>query len=157
LGVLEARTGRVAVATAVAAELWRRAGTPAARYETGLARSVEAFVTLARGDTARAEQLLTALVPDADVGDTLVWDEAEPRSGERLVLAELLLARGAPERAIEVLNVFDSSRPLVHALFLPASLELRTRAATLLGNSAAAAHYRARRAALRGDGGSSGG
>jgi hypothetical protein len=156
LGVLEARTGRVEVASAVAAELRRRATVGATRYEAGLARSVEAFVTLARGDSARAEQQLAALVPDAHVGDTLQWDEAEPRAGERLVLAQLLMARGEPQLAIDILNVFDSSRPLVHVLFLPTSLELRARAATLLGNSSAAAHYRSRLAALRSDGRPSG-
>ena len=93
----------------------------------------------------------------ADVGDSLMWDEAEPRSAERLELATLLLARGDAQRAHDVASVFDSSRPLMHILYLPASLELRMRAATLLGNSDAVQHYRSRLAALRGSGSLPGG
>ena len=157
LGLLEARTGRVAVASAVAGELRRRADSSGSRYEAGLARSVNAFVILATGDTTRALSELSALVQSADVGDSLMWDEAEPRSAERLELATLLLARGDAQRAHDVASVFDSSRPLMHILYLPASLELRMRAATLLGNSDAVQHYRSRLAALRGSGSLPGG
>ena len=157
LGILEARTGRLAVASAVARELRRRADSSGSRYEAGLARSVDAFASLAAGDTSVAMQALRALVRNADVGDSLIWDEAEPRGAERLVLAQLLLARGEAQEAHDVASVFDSSRPLLHILYLPSSLELRMQASALLGNSAAERHYRSRLAALRGPGALPGG
>ncbi len=151
LGVLMARSGKVDVATAVARELRRRGVSQGTRFETGLAQSVGAFVTLAQGDSALAERQFIALITDGATADSLIWDEANARAGERLALAQLLLARGAHQDAIDVASVFDSSWPLVHLLYLPASLELRASAAKALGNASAVLHYRSRLAALRGE------
>jgi len=150
LGVLEARSGRPEIADAVARELHRRAAESSSRHTDGLARSVDAFVRLARGDSAAAQGQFIALLARGATADSLQWDEADPRAAERLQLAQLLLARGAHQEAIDVASVFDSSWPLVHLLYLPASLELRATAASSLGNSVAAGQYRARLAALRG-------
>ena len=148
LGVLEATTGRLEVAAAVAAELAVRGREPEARYERGLARSLDGFVAMARGDTARAITIFTELVPDALVAGDLKWDEAEPRGAERLALARLHLARGEAQLALEVATVFDSSWPVAHFLYLPASLELRARAAEMLDDPVGAAGFRERLAAL---------
>jgi len=56
------------------------------------------------------------------------------------------------EEALDVAGVFDSSQPMSYALFLPASLEVRVRAAAALGRRVLAARYRERLAALGGRG-----
>jgi serine/threonine protein kinase/tetratricopeptide (TPR) repeat protein len=157
LGVLEARTGRIDVAAAVATELHRRSASSDSTRLTSFARSLDAFVLLARGDSAAAERLFAEVVAIADVRDARAWDEAEPRGGERLVLAQLLMQRGQFQRAIDVATVFDSATPIIHLLYLPASLELRARAAKVLGDQKAEARYLARLATLRGETGATGG
>ncbi|HYW50704.1 MAG TPA: serine/threonine-protein kinase [Gemmatimonadaceae bacterium] len=148
LGVLEARTGRVEVAAAVAAELHRRDSTPATRYEHGLALSLDAFVRLARGDSVGAEHGFRELMAGPSLREILPWDEAEPRGGERLTLVQLLLARRQYDEAIAVADVFDAPK-LAHGLYLRPSLELREQAAQRRGNAALASRYRDRLAALR--------
>ncbi len=149
LGVLGARTGNATVAANVAAELRRRAVASDSAYVRDRAASLEAFVQLARGDSAVAEQSLTALLANGPRSEIDEWDEAAPLSGERLTLARLLNARRAFQEAIEVASVIDSPWPLIHLQYLPASLELRAQAAKSLGNSVLQSHYLARLAALR--------
>jgi len=148
LGVLEARTGRVSVATAIAANLRTQGTVPGAEYVSGLARSIDAFLHLARGDSLAAEKGLTALILDGARGDQVEWEEASPHGGERLLLAQLLMARKEYQQAMDVASVFDSPK-LVHLIYLRPSLELRARAARALGNSRVQAHYLARLAVLR--------
>ncbi len=148
VGVLEARRGRPEVAEAMARELHRQARDVDSTYDGHLARSLEGFVSLARGDTTGAMETFTALVPQAFVALDLQWDELEPRGAERLTLAELYLARGDAGRALDIASVFDSSWPLIHMLYLPASLELRAQAASILGDSVRAALFRERLRAL---------
>lgn len=148
LGVLEARTGRVDIAAAVAVELHRRDSTAAMRYESGLARSLDAFVLLSRGDTVGAERAFREVIAAPVLSDILPWDEAETRGGERLLLAQLLLARRQYDEAIAVAEVLDAPK-LAHWMYLRASLELRAQAAQDSGNSALASRYRTRVAALR--------
>ena len=148
LGVLEARQGRVDVAAAIAADLHRRDSTPATRYEHGLALSMDAFVLLARGDSAAAERAFASVVTGPVIANILPWDEAEPRGGERLILAQLLMARGKYEDALDMATVFDAPK-LAHWIYLRQSLELRARAAKALGKAALESQYRARLSALR--------
>jgi Tfp pilus assembly protein PilF len=150
LGVLEAVDGSLEVAQAVMSDLRRRSEDSTGSYERGLADSMEALVLLARGDTAAAAEALEAVVTNALVLGELAWDEAQPRAFERLTLARLHLALGDPRRALSIASVFDSAWPMVHALYLPASLELRIAAAEALGNDELASEYTARLASLRG-------
>ena len=148
LGVLEAMQGRVEVAAAIAADLHRRDSTPATRYEHSLARSMDSFVLLARGDSAAAERGFSDVLTGAVMSDILPWDEAEPRGGERLMLTQLLMARGNYEEAIGVASVFDAPK-LAHWIYLRESLELRARSAKAMGRAPLESQYRARLAALR--------
>ena len=149
LGMVEARAGRIDVTESVARNLHRWEGDGDTTYVEGLARSLDGFVSLARGDTARAMETLSAVVSDALVAGDLQWDELEPRGAERLTLARLYLARGDARRALDVASVFDSSWPLIYMLYLPASLELRAEAASKLGDTVRASLFRERLGALR--------
>jgi len=152
LGVLEARRGRMNVAEEVVADLERRATADGATESASrLSRSVRAHALLQRGDSAGAERLFRALLTAPINVAELAWDEAEAMAGERLRLAELLLARGAAQEALDVASVHDAARPVVHLLVLRQSLELRARAASALGNSSLERHYRSRLSALGGE------
>jgi tetratricopeptide (TPR) repeat protein len=151
LGVFEALAGRREVADAVAENLEAKARASGTQADGRLARSVRAFATLARGDSAAAMALLRSLVSDPAPGGDLAWDLAAPRGMERLTLARLLLAERDYQTAIEVANVFDAAWPSVYLLYLPASLELRAEAASAIPSTQLAARFRSRLAAFRGE------
>jgi len=114
-----------------------------------MAGSVKARVELERGNDAAAATLLHELVTTPFDSDALKWDEAMPMGLERLEYARLLGERGEWRRAIEVANVFDSSWPVVYPLYVPASLELRARAAAELGDEGLAAEFERRLADMQ--------
>ena len=157
LGLLQARTGNVGIAAAAAEELHRRVTTTDSNYVRRLAQSLDAFVLLARGDSAGAERSLSTLISTASMEESYQWDEAGPLAPERLTLARLLLARGAAAQALNVAEVIDSRWHLAQVQYLAASLELRAQAARSLGNSVRESHYLSRLAALRGGTKSTGG
>jgi serine/threonine-protein kinase len=149
-GVLAARDGRVAVARQVATTLAARADT-GGRLDSLLAQSMAAHAALAARDTTLAlqqfERLIRAQPPAAAL---LPWDEAAALGIDRLAWGELLLARGAPDRAMRVLDVLDSATPILFPLYQPMSLTLRTRAAEAMGNAALARIFRERAATWSG-------
>ena len=151
LGVWEALAGRLEVADALAENLERKARRSGAAADTRLARSVRAFVTLARGDTAKAKIGLDSLIAAPVSGTDIAWDLAAPRGIERLVLARILHAQGDYQRALETANVLDAAWPSVHLLYTPASLEVRAAAAAALKDDRLASQFRSRLAALRGE------
>ncbi|MEO8194071.1 MAG: protein kinase [Gemmatimonadales bacterium] len=151
LGVWEAMAGRPNVAATIATDLESRARRSGVVADARLARSMAAFATLARGDTAAAESLLAAIVAEPVPGEDIVWDLAAPRGMERLTLARLLAAKGDYRKAIEVANVFDVSWPSIYLLYVPASLELRMQAAAALSDERMTSRFRDRLAALRGE------
>jgi hypothetical protein len=160
LGVFEAHEGRVSLVAEMAGDLHRRALNPDSTHLGELAQSLDALAQIARGthaDSLAAERTLFALLALAAPGDKTMWDESRPKGIERLALARLLAARGAHQDAIDIANIFDSPGPLTYLQFLPASLELRARAAKALGNSVDEAHYLARLTALRAEAKATGG
>jgi hypothetical protein len=112
-----------------------------------LGQSVTARAALARGDSAGALKLLQQLVPTAGRG-ALIWNPWESLGGERLLLAELRLARGEFVEALRLARNFDAPVPVSYVLYLPASLKLRLRAARALGDEQLAQRVRARLVAL---------
>jgi hypothetical protein len=94
---------------------------------------VDAYQSLARGDTATALRAFAALSPSAPttVLQGSLW---ESLAAERLTYARLLLATGAPAAAHRVASVFDQPGLYVNALFLRPSLEVRAQAARALGD-----------------------
>jgi hypothetical protein len=84
----------------------------------------------------------------------LIWQPWEALAGERLTLARLRLATGSPKEAYRLASDVDGHRAVVFLVYLPASLELRLRAALAMGRPDLAARVRERLALLRGASGS---
>ncbi|HEY7635507.1 MAG TPA: protein kinase [Gemmatimonadales bacterium] len=148
LGEWEAHRGNLEHLRAIAGVATRRAGLSGDRTDSLFARILEAHAVRIQGDSARAISLLAGLRPSAAQAD-LVWQPWEALAGERLALAQLYLARHQAAEADRVAAEIDSHRAVVYLVYLPASLELRARAARSLGRSDLAAAYVARLAALR--------
>jgi TPR repeat protein len=147
LGAWYARSGKAVDANRLQERLSREAAEtddPGAKLR---AAALHAHLLLARADTAAALRSLEDLEPVAQ-RDDLVWGYTESLPLERLTLARLLFSRGRYSEAIRVAEVFDHPSPTVYLPFLPASLDLRYRAATVLTKHAEAAGYRARLKAL---------
>jgi tetratricopeptide (TPR) repeat protein len=149
LGVFESLYGRKEVAAAVARSLADQAKASGAGTDLRLAKSMAAFSTLARGDSASAMKMFDSIVGDPVPGAEIVWDVAAPRGMERLTLARMLVKRRDYRKAIDVANVFDTAWPSVYLLYVPASLELRAEAAAAIPDGAMASRFRSRLAALR--------
>jgi tetratricopeptide (TPR) repeat protein len=140
LALWEASQGNVNPVSAIADELDQRARANGSRQDRLLADAVAAHAALAAGDTSVALRRLRLLRPTAPP-DSMPWSLAEPLGPERLLLAQLLVAKGEPHEALEVAEVFDSQEPLIYALYRPASLVVRQRAAEQLGNRALARRF----------------
>ena len=80
--------------------------------------------------------------------ESLEWELGESLAPDRLLLAELLLARHRPAEALVAAGVFDHPAPITFLPFLPASLTIRARAALALERKEEAQRYHARLAAL---------
>ena len=111
-----------------------------------LGGAMAARLAVAEGDTSLALNLLDDIHPFGRRGD-LEWDFEKGLPQERLLLAELLLARGEFERAIAVAEGFELE-PKVYLLYMPRSLEIRTEAARKLGDDAGAEELARRRRAM---------
>ena len=111
-------------------------------------QSLAARVALARGDTSSAITLLSALTPSAD-RSTLTWTPSAAHGADRLLLAELLLAKRQFADAVAVASYFDAGASVTYPIFLWRSLQIRAMAASRLSNRAALAAIRQRQRALR--------
>jgi tRNA A-37 threonylcarbamoyl transferase component Bud32/tetratricopeptide (TPR) repeat protein len=148
LGEWEARQGGLPSLVHIADVMTRRAATSGDRTDSLVARTLQAQMSRRQGDSAQAIALLRRLTPAASQAD-LSWQPWEAFAGERLALAELLLASGHPADADSVVSELDSHRAIVYLVYLPAVLELKARAAEALGRPGMAAANRSRLAALR--------
>jgi tRNA A-37 threonylcarbamoyl transferase component Bud32/tetratricopeptide (TPR) repeat protein len=134
VGIWEVYEGRLEEAQTISDSLAALATRTDARRDKLFSRSLQARVTLLRGDTTRALTLLQELTPTKPYG-------SEPRPWEslpveHLALAQLLYARGAYAEALDVAANFDApARPYTDLPYLPASLSLRIRAARALGDT----------------------
>jgi hypothetical protein len=99
--------------------------------------------SLLSGDSSKVIAQLRALNPVVP-SDSLDWSMALPLAPQRLLLAQLLLARGDYVGAIEAASIFDHPEPIVYVAFLPASLTIRIRASEALDRRKAAEEFRAR-------------
>jgi serine/threonine-protein kinase len=133
---------------AIAAELGKRAAQSGLRRDSLLSQVAAARLALVEGHSTEALHRLQALVPSAPLKD-LIWQPWEALAGERLALAELRLASGDAEEAYRLASDIDGHRAVVFLIFLPASLELRARAAQAMGRPDVASRHRARLASLR--------
>ncbi|HET9605237.1 MAG TPA: protein kinase [Gemmatimonadales bacterium] len=137
-------TARVAALAEVAAG---RRDSTALPSDSLLAGMLEARRVLLRGDSQAAIAEFEALTSVTPL-DSLVWDPWDALAAERVRLAELLLTRGAADRALSVLSPMDGSQALAFIAFLPKVLELRAQAEERGGRRRQAVATRARLARL---------
>ena len=147
LGIWAARQSSAGSVRAISAALKTKADSTRSRVDVLLANVMSAHALVAAGDTVAGLARLTALRPNAPVTD-LEWQLWESLPGERLALAELLLARREFSHADEVAAEFQAPAPVVYLTFLPAALRIRVSAAVALGETRQAARLRQRLAAL---------
>jgi hypothetical protein len=147
LGEWEAHRGNVSAVRRIGAVLdsLARSGT---RQDSVLARIMAAQVVRAGGDTAAAIVKLSDLTPSAPRAE-LTWQPWEALAGERLVLAELLLAQRRFAAADSVAAELENHRAVAFLPFLPAGLRVRIRAAEAMGNRALAEQVRRRLESFR--------
>ena len=149
LGVWDAYRGPIEEARAIGDTLLARSAATGDRRTTLVARSLSAHIALADGDTTRAIQMFEALTPTAD--RAALQHPWESLGLERLMLARILLAAGRYEEALHAAASFDSpgATNITNTLFLPASLEIRSRVADALGDASAAMTIERRLNALK--------
>jgi hypothetical protein len=148
LGAWAARRGSVVDLNAIAAALKAKADSSRRRADILLAETMEAHALVASGDSAGGLRRLSALRPNASIAD-LEWQPWESLAGERLALAELLMARREYAKADTVAAQLQAPEPIVYLTYLPAALQIRIRAALALGENRDAERLRARLTALR--------
>jgi tRNA A-37 threonylcarbamoyl transferase component Bud32 len=141
-----AHSDRAAVRTVRDALAARAAGEPGGDVGP-YAAALSARLALLEGDSAGAIGRLREMLATAPQKN-LDWGLGGSLAPDRLLLAELLLARGQPQDAILAAGIFDHPVAAVFLPFLPASLELRSRAAVTLGQAREAKAYADRLAAL---------
>jgi hypothetical protein len=81
----------------------------------------------------------------------MAWGLWESLGSERLLLAELLMARGEYALALRIADGFDHPQPAIYLVYLPASLALRARAGERLGRPRLAEEFGHRLLALGGN------
>lgn len=148
LGLWEFRTGNHDRLQRIASELRKRAtaGT-ATRRDRLIASAAMARERLATGDTAAALSNLLNLAPSGQ-RQAIAWDPSESLGAERILLAEILQARGAEGEAMRVAAMLDATEPIVYPLYLRQSLQLRERIARSQGDARREAEMAARLKAL---------
>ena len=120
-----------------------RADSSGARIDKLVARQTSAMLLILKGDSAAATRELLTLKPTARRND-IAWQPWESLATERMLLAELLLARGEARASIEVATLIDAPEPVANLYYLRPSLQLRARAAELLRDASLIKSYRAR-------------
>ncbi|HEX5962464.1 MAG TPA: hypothetical protein VFY42_01965, partial [Gemmatimonadales bacterium] len=147
LAAWHAHRGDSARTEAIRGILASRAASTGDPQAARFAEVVSARLVLLDGDTTGAIERLRRAQSVARQ-EALVWEIGESLAPDRLLLAELLLARSRPAEALVAAQVFDHQAPAAFLPFLPASLELRRRAALALGSENEARRLRDRLDAL---------
>ncbi len=143
LGNWEAHVGDSAAFTAIVTALTAKRDSSRDRRDSLVTAALGARLPLLAGDTNEALRRLQALKATAP-GPDLEWQLWESLGEERMILAELLLAKGRFADARRVASQLDSPQPLAYLLYLRRSLNVRARAAAGMGRTNWAAAYRSR-------------
>jgi len=146
-GEWRARSGDLAATSTFRDSLVARAARDKNPATARFADVLSSRVVLLEGDTAAAISGLRAALGTGK-REELDWGLGESLAPDRLLLADLLLARGRPQEAIAIAAIFDHQAPIVFLPYLPASLTLRRRAALALGEEREARRYESRLASL---------
>lgn len=150
VGSFEARLGNLARLRAIARTLAGKADSSRLRRDLLLSRAINARLTLLEGDSAGSVVVLRALVPSGTRRE-IEWEPWESLGPERLLLAELLYARGSFEEARRVATQLDATEPVTYPLYLRPSLELRVRIAQSMNKPRMVSHYSRRLQQLSGN------
>lgn len=143
LGEWRAAVADTASLRAIVTALEAKRDSSNSRSDSLITAAVGARLPLLTGDSSEALRLLSALKPTAP-GSELEWQLWESLGEERMILAELLLARRQFADAYRVAARIDSPQPLTYLLHLRRSLAVRIRAAEALGRSDWLARQRSR-------------
>ncbi len=100
--------------------------------EAKVHHALQAHMTLLRGDTATALSLLDSLAMAPGTGFES-WSLEDPTPVTLLTRAEVRLAGGEWEAAMDAAGLFDHPEPLAFIFFLKRSLAIRAEAARALG------------------------
>jgi hypothetical protein len=147
LGAWAAHRGDTTGLRRAAAALRAIADTAPSRRNLLLARLVEARLPLIVHDTDGAIARLRTLRPSAPRRE-IAWQHAEGLGAERLLLAELLLARHRYAESIQVASLLDATEPVPYLLYLRSSLTTRVRAAAAMNSGALVRQFERRLRAL---------
>ncbi len=139
---------RPAKVEAIAREVQQRAEASGNPQEVIIAEALRGHAALARGDSLEAIRLFAALKPVARL-DSIPWHMVQPLGMERLLLAQLHLARGEYGQALDVASLLDSPAPVYYVVLLRSSLQVRMAAAERLGDMRLARHFERRLAAMQ--------
>lgn len=143
LGLIAFRLRDEAALASIQRAIESRADSSGARMDRLVAGEVSARLKLVQGDSSVAIKQLRALKPTARRND-IAWQPWESLAAERMLLAELLLARGDARGAIDVASLLDAPEPAAYLYYLRQSLVLRARAAERLRDTPLMESYRAR-------------
>jgi eukaryotic-like serine/threonine-protein kinase len=143
LGGWAARIGDSAALAAIVGALETKRDSSQGRRDSLVAAALAARLPLLAGDSNEALRRLEKLRATAP-GTDIEWQFEESLGEERMILAELLLARRRFADALRVASQIDSPQPLVYLLHLRRSLEVRARAAEAMGRVDLTARYRSR-------------
>ena len=124
LGAWEFRSARLDRLAAIEGHLLKRADSTKARVDRLLASAINARVILLKNDSVGAIARLQDLRPSAQRSG-IAWQPWESLGAERILLAELLLARHEDDGAYRVAALLDATEPLAYPLYLRRSLTLR--------------------------------
>jgi tetratricopeptide (TPR) repeat protein len=149
IGAWETSRGNVDRVVAIHRALRHIADSTNSRLDRLLESATAARVQLVQGDTAGAIDKLRRLSPTGSRAD-ISWVSYESLGAERLLLAQLLFAKGRYAEAITTATLLDAPEPMIYPLYLRSSLDLRLRAAKATGRSELAADYEQRLSKLSG-------
>lgn len=131
LGIWETHRGSVVNAQLMSDSLAQYAVERRGCQAQFLTRSLEAHVLVARGDTLNALDALGSLQSGCRRPSTFPWFG---RGLEMITHSRIYLALGQFENAVRVARGIDAPASVPNVVFLPASLQLRMRAAEEMGD-----------------------
>ncbi len=137
--------GQAAPPLAIARALAERARSDTSSELSLYATATDAHARLAAGDSTGAARALRALLArPLPPGSALTWWPFGGLGAERLLLSQLLLARGEFREATLVAASLDAAAPASFPLYLLRSLEVRKSAATALRDANAVGRLQVR-------------
>ena len=143
IGSWMARTADTTRVQEIASALRSKADSSRSRRDLLIAQLMHARLTLARGDSTGAIAALRAVRPNGPRRE-IAWQPWEGLGLERLLLAELLVARGQSADALKIASQLDATEPLPYLVYLRRSVQLRLSIARKTGDAILADRYDAR-------------